>query len=820
MNKINSIDEDDENDDADDDKTDVVPAKDYRGRPVNPVFIEPKGIRPLRQRTKEAEYEILLGANNDGALGQKVGVLGEGGMGLVFTARHLSTNRDVALKIVNPIITGSDAASLKIRLLWEAQALACINHPGVPPLYDIGFVGEHIVGLSEKFHGSPYYTMRKIPDPQENEWKAKLRSFFELGGSKKRPEFHREVRRLIRVAEILESAHKAGIVHRDVKPSNIMILNDEIFLVDWGLAASFGSDKDEMKSAKPASFDIDGSNGDFSTGTSYYAAPEGFIKHDGVKKDVGPAWDVYLLGAILFHLVTGYPPHDDQHPPAGNRIRECPSDMPVEDHEYYALTKSAMKTEPTERIATAQEFRNRLLRSLLLEDVHIHLRRARELTARQQVVAGSEDAMNLAKTYDVASILLAKAQEELPDDEVCLRLHRELDIEYARFALSMGDLVAAKARIPEDRDDDLTECIRRLRGDVESALQNEERTWKARFYLARDAVQGGGSKDIDRTIATLRQISRGRLADDKAVQLLKWNRPLTGRVTRMFFFPEANEGGSGRHWMFRGQDEVVYFKSDTAYSFRLSDGTMLWNASFPFWPDCLPGISPSRRMAVGVDDFSNSGEITFAILNLEDGKATEHTVQLYRAAGCWQNDCDGALGTDNFKYRHRSVYSNSYCGDGHSAAINDTGSTWAMGRCSMVAVANGLPTWHLSIFDKIEDEWIPTNIDLCDKSGMNVIIDSLWFIDEKNLIVSTTSVNAGGPAYHRVTKNGDVWTREGEPFGDKPPGWSIGQVLPAPIKFEERVYYLAPQTPGFPGFSPCGKPLTFMTIRFAHHESH
>jgi hypothetical protein len=196
-------------------------------------------------------------------------VLGRGGMGVVFRARHLRLNRLVALKMA---LAGSYATPHeRERFRREAEAVAALRHPNVVQVYDVGDAD-----------GRPYFTMELME-----------------GGSLARkmagaPQPPRQTAALLAtLAEAMHAAHQAGIVHRDLKPANILFTPDGTPKVaDFGLARRLEVGPGLTQSGVPL-------------GTPSYMAPE---QARGQSRAVGPAVDVYALGAILYECLTGRPP--------------------------------------------------------------------------------------------------------------------------------------------------------------------------------------------------------------------------------------------------------------------------------------------------------------------------------------------------------------------------------------------------------------------------------------------------------------------------------------------------------------------------------
>jgi WD40 repeat protein/tetratricopeptide (TPR) repeat protein/tRNA A-37 threonylcarbamoyl transferase component Bud32 len=195
--------------------------------------------------------------------------LGRGGMGVVYQARHLKLGRVVALKMV---LAGGHAGPEDLaRFLAEAEAVAALQHPHIVQLHDFG---EH--------EGLPFFTLEFVPGGSLAD---------KLNGMPLPP---KEAARLVeQLARGVHYAHGKGIVHRDLKPANVLLAEGGTPKVtDFGLAK-----RAEVGTGLTASGAI--------LGTPSYMAPE---QAGGKTRDVGPAADVYALGAILYECLTGRPP--------------------------------------------------------------------------------------------------------------------------------------------------------------------------------------------------------------------------------------------------------------------------------------------------------------------------------------------------------------------------------------------------------------------------------------------------------------------------------------------------------------------------------
>jgi predicted Ser/Thr protein kinase len=198
-----------------------------------------------------------------------LGELGRGGMGVVYKAKQDGLHRLVALKMV---LSGAHAAEAeRQRFKIEAEAAAALQHPNIVQIYEIG-----------EQDGHPYCALELCPG-------GSLRN--RLNGTPIPP---RDAARLIeQLARGTHVAHRAGIVHRDLKPGNVLLTADGTpKITDFGLAKRAGSDSDLTATGAIM-------------GTPAYMAPE---QAAGRGKYVGPAADIYSLGAMLYECLTGGPP--------------------------------------------------------------------------------------------------------------------------------------------------------------------------------------------------------------------------------------------------------------------------------------------------------------------------------------------------------------------------------------------------------------------------------------------------------------------------------------------------------------------------------
>ncbi len=275
--------------------------------------------------------EFLLAPSKDVRIGfhygpyEIVDVIAMGGMGAVYRARHQELGRTVALKLVRGV--GPASNETEVRFHREAKAVAQLNHRHIVPIYEIGEV-----------EGECYFAMRLIDGPPLNQhpWNRETRE-----------DFARMARVMAKTADAVHYAHQHGILHRDIKPGNVLLDADgEPFLTDFGLARFFeeGSDVTQTNAI---------------VGTPHYMSPE---QIEGPAEALTSTADVYGLGAILYELTTGEPPFlggntmavlrnvlEDAVPSPRDRNRNIPRDLDT-------IISRAMSKRPSDRYASASEF--------------------------------------------------------------------------------------------------------------------------------------------------------------------------------------------------------------------------------------------------------------------------------------------------------------------------------------------------------------------------------------------------------------------------------------------------------------------------------
>jgi serine/threonine-protein kinase len=314
------------------------------------------------------------------------GVLGRGGMGVVYVARQRYPERQVALKLLNATI--ADDPAFRERFLREARAAAAIEHPHILPVYDAGEADGVLYLVTRLIDGRDLSSVLRLDAPLEPDRAAEI---------------------VAQIASALDAAHARGLVHRDVKPGNILVTRpgdreeEFCYLTDFGVSAWTSDPATTLTETGGM------------VGTLNYIAPE---QVEGSRAE--PASDVYSLGCVLVECVTGEPPFSGRGPAATlyahlhdapPRVSSGRAGVPTRLDD---VVDRALAKDPSQRYATARAFADAVRsavgssRSASDTTVRTPAVPAPERPRRRVLIAGAVAASVAVAAIVVAIVLLAR----------------------------------------------------------------------------------------------------------------------------------------------------------------------------------------------------------------------------------------------------------------------------------------------------------------------------------------------------------------------------------------------------------------------------
>lgn len=379
--------------------------------------------------------------------------IARGGMGTIHLARQKSLERFVAIKKVRPQSESSPNSIAETnRFIREARIIGALEHPNIVPVHDLHEDNQQVLLAMKLVKGQPWNELLADPTHPQS--------------------FHLDT--LLSVCNAVAYAHSRGIVHNDLKPHNVLVGEfGEVLVTDWGIAVSIvqPSDEDEAPIA-PLHTTVREP-----IGTPAYVAPE---LAAGLGHRIGPWTDVYLLGGILFEILSGRPPHDFKHslvatlmtavesaPPDFSRFPDIPAGL-------RDVCRKALARDPEDRYPSITDFQNALTQTLARRD-SLDISEAAHAVLEHTRSAASQQAPDLA-----AGELYAGFAEALAGFQNARKLWTQnpqaLDgvhatrAAFAECALFHGDLELTQAQL--DALDPTAEASRHLRTRIHRARES------------------------------------------------------------------------------------------------------------------------------------------------------------------------------------------------------------------------------------------------------------------------------------------------------------------------------------------------------------
>ncbi len=390
--------------------------------------------------------------------------IGRGGVGVVYRARQAGLDRWVAVKVLEVGLATSEQAIQRFER--EARAVAKLHHEGIVPIYAVGAEGVN------HWFAMEFVTGGDLAQELQRQRLGRAAKLPLLGAS---GHARSVARRMSNVARALQAAHDVGVVHRDVKPQNLLIDEEgSLRLADFGLA------KDEALGSLSLSGEL--------LGTPYYMSPEqARARRDGIDHRT----DVYSAGAVLYEMLTLRRPFE------GDTVQEVLADIAERDpapirrfnssvpRDLELICAKAMAKSAEDRYASAGEFADDLDRLLNLEAVHAQapslLARVRRRLVRRRRLLASLAAVVLALLVGFA---LARSSVRGRADQ---RLAQELraSLELPSWDVREGDLAVLRGRLEDRQGPEPTPT---------SELGSAEVLWRARLATHADGLIERGTE--------------------------------------------------------------------------------------------------------------------------------------------------------------------------------------------------------------------------------------------------------------------------------------------------------------------------------------
>ena len=381
------------------------------------------------------------------------GELGAGNMGIVYRARQTSLNRELAIKTLKPDTLNVDHD--QAMFVSEAVVTANLVHPNIVPIHDMGRTED----------GKLFYSMKQVTGTP---WNTTVRDL----------SLEDNLEILMKVSDAVAFAHSQGVINRDLKPENVIVGNyGEVIVLDWGLAIT----NEHFSGRDSVVVDFRGG-----AGTPVYMPPE--LADEDVSR-VGRHSDIYLLGAMLFEALEGFPPHllrkawnlnDPQE--QLNAVIQAVLANEIEPNvmnegELMEIARTAMATAPQDRYSSVEQFQDAIREYRITG-------RAEELMHKVELKGTTS-----YSEYQSAVTLYAEALRKWPNNRRAIDGDQKARQAYAELAHTKGDIDLGLQVIP-DEDNRRFAATRSKLKKARRVRTIVRRTWTL-LFVAMVALTGG-----------------------------------------------------------------------------------------------------------------------------------------------------------------------------------------------------------------------------------------------------------------------------------------------------------------------------------------
>ncbi|MBN2529987.1 MAG: protein kinase [Deltaproteobacteria bacterium] len=431
------------------------------------ITMELKGGPAVHTGNSDTVLNQLLYSRSEYAMEEE---LGAGGMGKIYRARQKDLRRDVAIKQLHPHLL--EVESIREGFYNEAIITGRLAHPNVVPVYGLS-ESERSMSMSMKLVSG--CTLEDIVSPLTERHRSMAADY----------DVNDCIEIIIAICNPVAFAHSQRIIHRDIKPGNIMVGEfGEMLLLDWGLACSISDTPEhDLVNGVPH---VSRTNGP--EGTLSYMAPE---MMDGNGNALGVHSDIYLLGSSLYFVLTGKPPHRHRHQKNYRNAIERDSYAPLPltvDSELRRICERAMASSPKDRYASVRDFQQDLKNHLKhQESRQVAASAGRHFTeAQKQFSPKLTESERVTLFYELAKSLSSyrQALSLWAENTDAQQAHHDASLAAARMMYQSGEFHTALVYLKDAEGDD----AEAMRVQIQEALIESTRAGRALVYVRITAI--------------------------------------------------------------------------------------------------------------------------------------------------------------------------------------------------------------------------------------------------------------------------------------------------------------------------------------------